>query len=211
MGSDEHGWLLQGSGDPDEVAGYYDTWADGYDRDLDRWAYSAPDVAARFVGAHATAARSLLDAGCGTGRVGVALRDIGFSGDVHGIDVSSASLPVADATGAYDSLAVADLQQPLDFDDDAFGALVCVGVMTYLPEVEATWREFARVVRPGGLVVVTQRSDLWLERRCPEAVAQLVDDGVWEPIEVTEARPYLPGNDDYGDRIGVHYVVCRMT
>jgi hypothetical protein len=31
--------------------------------------------------------------------------------------------------------------------------LVCAGVMTYLPDVEAVWREFARVVRAGGLVV----------------------------------------------------------
>lgn len=33
----------------------------------------------------------------------------------------------------------------------------------------------------------------------------------WEPIEVTEPRAYLPGNDDYADRIGVRYVVCRVT
>lgn len=210
MEPDEHRWLLEGSGDPAEVAGYYDAWAGSYDSDLDGWAYSAPDVVARYVNAHAAAARTILDAGCGTGRAGIALREIGFTGELHGVDVSAASLPVAEATGEYDSLAVADLQQPLSFDDDTFDVLVCVGVMTYLPDVEATWREFSRVVRSGGLVVATQRSDLWEARDCTAVVDRLTEDGTWEPLEVTEPRPYLPGNDDYADQIGVHYVVCRV-
>lgn len=211
MGANDHGWLLEGSGDPDDVAAYYDAWAGAYDRDLDDWAYSAPDVAARYVIAHAPAARSVLDAGCGTGRVGAALRSLGYGGELHGVDVSAASLPVAEATDAYDSLAVADLQRPSSAADGAFGVLVCVGVMTYLPDVETTWREFCRVVATGGLVVVTQRSDLWDDRGCTDTIDRLTSDGTWEPVEVTDPRPYLPGNDDYADRIGVHYVVCRVT
>jgi 2-polyprenyl-3-methyl-5-hydroxy-6-metoxy-1,4-benzoquinol methylase len=160
---------------------------------------------------HGADLSSVLDAGCGTGLVGRSLRQAGFSGSVTGIDVSVESLRIAADTATYDVTAAADLQQDLDFGDDEFDGLICVGVMTYVPDVERCWREFARVVRPDGVVVVTQREDLWEERRCAEVIERLAVAGVWAPIEVTGAQPYLPGNDDYADRIGVHYVVARIN
>ncbi len=50
------------------------------------------------------------------------------------LDISQASLEIARQCGEYDSVEHADLQQPLPFEDDWVDALVCVGVMTYLPE-----------------------------------------------------------------------------
>ena len=85
---------------------------------------------------------------------------------------------MAQQSGAYDSLEPTDLQQRLPLEDDAVDAVVCVGVMTYLPEVETVWREFARVARPGGLVVATQREDLWDSRNCQAVVDRLRDEGV---------------------------------
>lgn len=96
-----------------------------------------------------------------------------FGGELHGVDVSAVSIPFAEATDAYESAAVADLQEPLACGDASFDALVCVGVMRYLPDVEATWREFARAVRPSDLVVATQRRDLWSEQRCQAVIDRL--------------------------------------
>lgn len=207
---DDGDWLLRGSADVDDVARYYDDWAAAYDRDLDDWKYAAPDVASALLLGHGADLGRVLDAGCGTGLVGQALRRAGFTGELHGVDVSSRSLRLADATSAYDRTGVADLQRGLDHTDGAFDALICVGVMTYVPDVERCWREFARVVRPGGVVVVTQREDLWGDRRCPQVIETLAADGVWTPIEVTEARPYLPANDAL-ESIGVHYVAARVV
>ena len=120
----------------------------------------------------------------------------GFAGQILGLDISQASLEIAQEGGAYDSVERADLQKPLPFDDDSVDALVCVGVMTYLPEVEAVWREFARVPRAGGLVVATQREDLWDTRSCQRVVDRLRDEGLWTPLEITGPVPYLP--DGYG-------------
>lgn len=208
--ANDDGWLLRGSADVDDVTRYYDDWAKRYDRDLDDWAYIAPDVAVTMLLEHGRDLSAVLDAGCGTGLVGRSLRRAGFSGTLTGVDVSVESLRVAAETGAYDVTATADLQAALEFDDDAFDGLVCVGVMTYVPDVERCWREFARAVRGGGAVVVTQREDLWVERRCQPVIDQLAAEGVWTPIEVTGPRPYLPGNADYADQIGVHYVVARI-
>lgn len=208
---DDDGWLFRGSADVGDIRSFYDGWADHYDGDLARWRYAAPDVAATKLLAAVAADAAVLDAGCGTGLVGRALRRAGLRGALHGIDVSEASLELAAAAEVYDSLATADLHQRLDADDDTFGGLVCVGVMTYVPDVERCWREFARIVAPGGVMVVTQRHDLWAERSCPEVIERLGADGVWEPIEVTEPQAYLPGNDDFADRVGVHYVVARVS
>lgn len=210
VNTSDDGWLLQGSADPAEVAAYYDDWADRYDTDLQDWAYRAPAVAASVLIANAPAAGSILDAGCGTGLSGRALRVAGFAGTLHGIDLSESSLTIARESGAYDKVSIANLQERLAFEDNSFDALGCVGVMTYVPDVEACWREFCRVVRPGGVVVTTQRQDLWEPRDSQGVIDRLAADGSWVPIWVSDPQPYLPNNDDYAHQIGVHYVAATV-
>ena len=204
-------WLHQGTSDPKQVADRYDEWAQNYDDDLASWSYQAPNVVAETVVARHPAAASALDVGCGTGLVGRALRARGFAGQIIGLDISQASLEIARGSGAYDSVDVADLQQALPLDDNSVDAVVCVGVMTYLPKVEAVWREFARVARPGGLVVVTQREDLWDERDCQVVIDRLQGQGVWTPLEITGPAAYLP--DGYGGTpaVGCHYVTALVS
>jgi predicted TPR repeat methyltransferase len=204
-------WLIQGNADPREVAERYDTWAESYDADLDAWSYQAPAVAADTVLAGEPPPDSVLDVGCGTGLVGKALRARGYTGRLEGLDISQESLRLAQASGAYDAVRPADLQQPLPLADDAVDALACVGVMTYLPDVEAVWREFARVVRPGGMVVVTQREDLWVPRGCQAVVDRLAADGVWTPVDVRGPAPYLPDSSGALGDLGCYYVVATAV
>jgi predicted TPR repeat methyltransferase len=204
-------WLHHGSSDPAEVAHRYDEWAQTYDDDLTSWSYQAPTVVAETVVTRKPGAHSVLDIGCGTGLVGRALRARGFAGQILGLDISPASLAIAEQFGAYDSLEQADLQERLAVDDDSVDAVVCVGVMTYLPDVEAVWREFARVARPGGLVVATQREDLWLPRQCQAVVDRLRDDGVWTPLEVTGPAPYLPVGYGGTAEVGCYYLTALVS
>lgn len=204
-------WLYHGSTDAAEVAERYDSWADTYDQDLGSWSYRAPEAVADIVTARRPEAASVLDAGCGTGLVGRALRLGGFEGAIYGIDLSTRSLRVAERTGDYDTLQAGDLQEPLDVADDSVDVLLCVGVMTYVPDVETAWRDFARVVRPGGLVVVTQREDLWETRDCRGAVDRLSADGVWTLLEVTGPALYLPDNTDGMGPVGVYYVTAEVS
>jgi len=204
-------WLHQGTSDPVEVADRYDRWARSYDDDLASWSYRAPAAVAENVLTRLPAAGSVLDVGCGTGLVGRALRARGFAGRILGLDISPASLDVAEQTGAYDSLARADLQQRLAVDDDSVDAVACVGVMTYLPEVEAVWREFARVARPGGLVVATQREDLWDTRECQAVVDRLQAEGVWSPLDVMGPAPYLPEGYGGTPAVGCYYLTAGVS
>lgn len=196
-------WLDQGTSDPGQVAARYDDWASAYDEDLASWSYQAPTVVAQTVITRRPETAEVLDVGCGTGLVGQVLRSLGFAGRLQGLDLSQASLEIARQGGAYDSVGTADLQQRLPVEDDSVDAVVCVGVMTYLPEVESVWRELARVTRPGGLVVLTQREDLWHARGCQDVVDRLQREGRWEPLDVAGPAPYLP--DGYG---GTPEVAC---
>ena len=204
-------WLDQGTSDPGAVADRYDQWATGYDDDLSSWSYQAPTVVTDTVLSRHPEARSVLDVGCGTGLVGRALRARGFAGEVRGLDISQASLDIARRSGAYDSVEQADLQQQLPLEDDSVDALLCVGVMTYLPEVEAVWREFARVTRPGGLVVTTQREDIWDSRACQAVVDQLQRDGVWTAVDILGPAPYLPEGYGGTPAVDCYYLTAVIT
>lgn len=206
-------WLTDpdgGHGTPAAVADYYNQWADSYNTDLAAWDYRAPSRAASLLTMYAPQARQVLDAGCGTGMAGLALRQEGLEGELDGIDISEASLERAAELGIYHDLRQADLQKPLGISDERYDALLCVGVMTYIPQVAQCWRELCRVVAPGGVVVVTQREDHWRDRDCQGVIETLEAEGRWELLTATAAEPYLP--DSPGDiaALGVHYLAARV-
>jgi predicted TPR repeat methyltransferase len=202
------GKLRIASTDPDEVRALYDSWADRYDGDVDAWDYRTPTDVAELLREAQPEAAHVLDVGCGTGRTGRALRAAGFT-SVVGCDLSPNALEHAWATGTYERVVEVDLQQlPTPFADDAFDAVNCVGVLTYLPDSEAILREFLRLVRPVGTVVFSQREDIWAERDCSELIGRLVAEGLCEALHVSEPRPYLPKSDEMRD-VGVVLCVLR--
>lgn len=206
----ERDWLVQGTADPREVAERYDAWAARYDADLDSWDYRAPAVVADLLLADAPGLASVLDVGCGTGLSGRALRGRGFTGRLVGLDISEESLRLARDAGAYDHVEPADLSQPLPVGDGAYDGLVCVGVMTYLPETESVWRELARVVRPGGRIVVTQREDLWEPRACRAVLDRLEAEGSWTAVDARGPAPYLPEEGGAMADLGAFYVTATV-
>ncbi len=194
------------------VAELYDTWAaDGsYDRDVEQWGYEAPErIADAAVAALARVSGPVLDAGCGTGRVGRALAARGVTNVVGG-DFTAASIEAARELGVYSELAHLDLNGPLDFDDGRFAVTASAGVFTYVDDTEATLRELLRIVRPGGSVLFTQRTDLWVRRGCPAILARLIERRACT-ASVSDPMPYLPGHPDFGTSILIRYVTLVNT
>jgi predicted TPR repeat methyltransferase len=194
----------------EELRKFYDTWSDDYDQTLRGWGYDAPQVAAARLCNLTEAGAPVLDAGCGTGLSGAALRHAGFT-RITGIDFSPRSAAAAQRTRAYEQVEIMDLTRlPTSLPTGHFAGLVCIGVMSYLPDIAATCREFCRVTAPGGAIVLTQRSDLYDERGTQAAFDALAARGLWSQLVVTEPQPYLPGNPEF-DGIGVHFCVFRRT
>ncbi|MHA6345174.1 class I SAM-dependent DNA methyltransferase [Roseivivax sp. CAU 1761] len=203
--------LRDGSTDSAAVEQYYDAWAEGYDAALDEWQYRAPEEAAARLAARLSPGAKVLDAGCGTGRFGAALaRQAEVT--LTGLDLSAASLEQARARGVYASLARHDLQDlPLPVAEASLDAAASIGVLTYIEEAAPLLADIGRAIRPGGWLIFTQRSDLWQTRGGPAMLDALARDAGLDAVEVTAPRPYLPGNAEFGDEIGVIYVTCRKT
>ena len=190
---------------PKDVAAYYDAWAaDTYDDDVVGWGYEAPERVAAMAATYLAQQQELvLDAGCGTGQVGAALHALGVTNIIGG-DFTPASVAAARQRGLYRSVDHLDLNERLNFDDDQFAVAVSVGVFSYLTNTLATITELLRVTKPGGLVIFTQRTDLWSERNCEALIDTLVTGGACTAT-MSEPSPYLPGHNEFGTDIGIIY------
>ena len=96
----------------------------------------------------------VLDAGAGTGLIGEWLEILGFP-EAEALDVSEGMLAVAGRKAVYARLHRAALGQPLPFADGAFAAAVSAGVFTTGHVGAEGLDELLRVVRPGGVLVLT--------------------------------------------------------
>ncbi len=186
----------------------YDQFAatGSYDETFDEWGYVGPETAAAIMRNYVPTDGRILDAACGSGLTGVALRRLGYT-HIDGIDISEGLLELAERTGAYERLARVDMQVfPLPIADGEYDAVNFIGALTYF-ETDEILRELARVVRSGGRVVFTQRDDIMRDQDYGAKLARLERDGVWRRVFGTEPMPYLPNHPDYGDAIKIHYFV----
>lgn len=100
----------------------------------------------------------VLECGCGPGHLVAALQARGF--DVVAIDTSPAMLALTRerargaAGGSPPSLQLASLEQ-LPHRDASFELVVSTGVIEYLPDDTTALREMARVLRPGGHLMLS--------------------------------------------------------
>jgi SAM-dependent methyltransferase len=94
----------------------------------------------------------VLDAACGTGRHLAYLHMLGH--EVAGFDQCPEMLTVAKAKVPGADLRIAKLDQ-IPWPDCSFDTVVCALALTHEPDLAGPIRELARVVRPGGRVVIS--------------------------------------------------------
>lgn len=108
---------------------------------------------------HSVGGNHLLDAGCGTGHKCKLLAKRGFR--LTGIDFSHFAISVGQSEMQSDGLTDqielqhGDLTQ-LSWADNSFDHVLCWGVLMHIPDMPAAVAELARVVKPGGLVVISE-------------------------------------------------------
>ena len=170
----------------------YDQWAKDYDEDLESdFGYVIPRVAAETFRQFVPSESRVLDAGAGTGLVGVELRRLGYT-DIDAMDMSQGMLDEARRKGVYGSLYRMVMGEPLDLDTGSYDAVICVGVLTLGHAPAHSLDELARIVRPGGFVVFTLRLDVYEQNGFRERQRQLESSGAWELANVTEEFLGMP-------------------
>jgi len=100
----------------------------------------------------------VLDAGTGYGAAAGLLRDRGF--DVHCCDVD----PGLFALEGIPNDPV-DLNGAMPYEDGRFDCVVCANVLHRLYDVQGALREFSRVLRSGGTLVITFNNYSNIEKR----------------------------------------------
>jgi len=109
----------------------------------------------------------VLDVGCGTGYTTEAVLKRLEIGEVDGIDMTSQQLMKA-ARKFNPEKVVVNLSrgdaENLPFKNETFDAIVSFGALEYFPNPKRAMQEMARVVRPGGRVVVGGPESEWFSR-----------------------------------------------
>jgi tocopherol O-methyltransferase len=153
----------------------------------------APDVAARALAervaaeAGIRAGSDVVDVGCGYGATARLLaRDRGAT--VTGLTLSAAQAAAAPPQPGVTLLVRDWLENGLD--DAAFDAAIAIESLSHMPDKPRVFAELARVVRPGGRVVIVD----WLAREQPGAAERRL---LLDPICREGRLPELHPVSDY--------------
>jgi ubiquinone/menaquinone biosynthesis C-methylase UbiE len=104
-----------------------------------------------LLGSQLTPNSRVLDAGCGASPLVQRLTELGY--DAWGLDHSFRMLQEAHSV-PRGRFVQGDIEA-LPFPDEAFDAVVCLGVLDYLPSDEFALRELSRVIRKGGTLMLS--------------------------------------------------------
>ncbi|KAL2866192.1 class I SAM-dependent DNA methyltransferase [Aspergillus lucknowensis] len=189
----------------------YDEWAASYNTDLADASqnYMAPILTAQTA-IQATISNekppTILDAGCGTGLVGEALAKAGFAMAIDGADLSPPMLKIAEDTGVYRNLMLADLTQPLSAPDETYDIITCCGTFTRgHVGPDPALREFVRLLKKGGVIVATVLQEIWVTGGYKAEVEKLAAEGLASVVSA-EVKDYRKGAGDKAT-----FLVLRKT
>lgn len=162
---------------PEDNRALYRDWADSYETEFavgHGWVCHLT-VASLFADQVATEgidAGPVLDVGCGTGVVGMALHDQSFM-DIDGIDISPEMLAIARTKGCYGSLFEADVTHRLPIEDASYGGVVSAGTFTHGHLGPQPLPELVRIGRPSAVYAIGINTEHFVAHGFANALAEL--------------------------------------
>src|SRR5919199_872416 len=191
----------------DVNARYHDVAASDYDA---KWGISFEEPGRQIVvaklqkalGGPARRFDRALEIGAGTGYFSLNLMRAGVIGELVATDISQGMLDELSATAGRLDLAVetaCTAAERLPFPDDSFDLVFGHAVLHHLPDLDAAFREFRRVLRPGGRVAFCGEPSRHGDRLAsiPKRAA-LVAAPVWRRL--VGARPRIDVDDEHEAR-----------
>ena len=159
-------------------------------RDLDR----ALGVIGRSLESYPT----ILEFGCGCGRIMLWLEHLAGSSSLHGVDIDDRAIRWAQANMAYATFTVNDPLPPLDYPDAFFDLVYNHSVFTHLDEeYQDKWlAELRRVTKPGGTILLTVHGEVAV-RQNEEMTAKAGGDSTWLREELRRSGIAFVRHDSY--------------
>ena len=179
----------------DEVMKYYDEWGinNKYDKDMVDWAYSGPKETVDVFKKYAKNKNiKILDAGCGTGLVGIELKKNGYL-NIDGVDLSKKLLELV-PPNYYQKLSQIDLNKSLEIENNTYGAIMCVGTFTFGHVKPNALDEFIRISKNKALICFTINEGIYEEYGFDKKIKNLDNSNSWKMKEFFKSN-YIASKD----------------
>ena len=179
----------------DELLKYYQRWTkeNKYDQDMVDLEYVAPKEAVLLLKKYKLNNKcKILDAGCGTGLVGVELKKNGYS-NIEGVDFSQNMLDLI-PKGIYKKIDKIDLNKPLKFKTDTFDVVMCVGTFTYGHVKPKALDELIRIIDNKGLICFSINEGIYEKYGFDKKIEELSKNKLWNVKEFFKSN-YIVNKD----------------
>ena len=179
----------------DKVLKYYDDWTKNaqFNQDMIKWKYTAPVNTVQLLDKYIHDKNiKILDAGCGSGLAGIELKKGGFT-NIYGVDFSQSMLNLI-PNNIYQTVELIDLNEPLKYDDNDFGAIICVGTFTYGHVKAHALNEFIRVTNKNGYICFTINEGIYTEYKFDKKINELSKNKSWNVLKLFKSS-YIVNKD----------------
>jgi len=169
---------------PEELLKYYQDWTDNnkYNKDMVDWNYTAPQETVSVLRKYALNKNSkILDAGCGTGLVGIQLKKYSYL-NIEGVDFSQSMLDLV-PQNIYKKIEKIDLNKPLKFKNNIYDVVMCVGTFTYGHVKPHALDEIIRITKNKGLICFTINEGIYEEYGFDKKIKELTNNKLWNVKE----------------------------
>ena len=168
----------------EELLKYYQDWTkkNKYDQDMVDWKYTAPQETVSVLSKYALNKNfRILDAGCGTGLVGIELKKYGYS-NIEGVDFSQDMLDLV-PQGIYKKIEKVDLNKTIKFKTNIYDVVMCVGTFTYGHVKPQALDELIRITKNRGLICFTINEGIYEEYGFDNKIKELSNNNSWNVKE----------------------------
>ena len=180
---------------PEELLKYYQDWTDNnkYNKDMVDWNYTAPQETVSVLRKYTLNKDSkILDAGCGTGLVGIELKKYDYS-NIEGVDFSQSMLDLI-PQNIYQKIEKIDLNKPLIFKNNIYDVVMCVGTFTYGHVKPHALDEIIRITKNKGLICFTINEGIYEEYGFDKKIKELTNNKLWNVKEFFKSN-YITTKD----------------
>jgi len=153
-----------------------------YNKDMVDWNYTAPKETVSILKKYVFNKNSkILDAGCGTGLVGIELKKYGYS-NIEGVDFSQNMLDLVPQS-IYKKIEKIDLNKALKFKDNIYDVIMCVGTFTYGHVKPQALDELIRITKNKGFICFTINEGIYEEYGFDNKIKELSNNKSWDVKE----------------------------